>query len=444
MKSRNDQERSVSELIREIRLTNPYEFEPDSPTIPEKELYIIPDSYQSHQISKSETRSKSDLSPKSLSPVYPPPTLNSSSILTSEPSPRIVSQDSSGSSYDWRHLEGTSDYTTEKDNSYSTRRHSPSSIPIVEYYRYEQNKNSSISNNQHCLPYSIYHLESPSYIKKDINSKISRKPNSISTRSTMNYLNDIISCHESNYDNKSSKPTRTRSTTKNMFGEKGWLGISPDEILNPWNRDPEKSLRLKDKISIMEKLRIKLGEFAEKVDLNSSPNTGIRRESFHNQKVSIGPSEQAEIYMEVELMIVHTANSFLMNNFSRGRMSIDSIKKIVDVWKNKGHPGILEFMYDQATQRDLVALNQHNCCFHGKQAKNNLRITSMLDNWKQIASLMAIRTFCNADIIVFRILFDTELILESLGANSTILLRLQQIRNSALKKLKPNLAMGDG
>lgn len=136
-------------------------------------------------------------------------------------------------------------------------------------------------------------------------------------------------------------------------------------------------------------------------------------------------------------MIVHTANSFLMNNFSRGRMSIDSIKKIVDAWKNKGHPGILEFMYDQATQRDLVALNQHNFLFYGKQAKDDLKISSMLHNWKQIATLMAIRTFCSADTIIFKILFDAEQVLEFLGASNLVLLRLQQIRNSALKLVKP-------
>ena len=85
-------------------------------------------------------------------------------------------------------------------------------------------------------------------------------------------------------------------------------------------------------------------------------------------------------------MLVHTANTFLMNQFSQGRMAVDSIKKTVDAWKAKGRHVVIEFQYDQATQRDLVAANQHNFRFYGERAGNDVRINSMLYNWKQVAS----------------------------------------------------------
>lgn len=152
--------------------------------------------------------------------------------------------------------------------------------------------------------------------------------------------------------------------------------------------------------------------------------------------ISLSGPEQARISMETELMLVHTANNFLMNQFSQGRMSVDSIKKTVDTWKARGRPIVIEFMYDQATQRELVAANQHNLRFHGERAGDSNRINAMLYNWRQVASLMTIRTFCDADTVILKLLFDVEQILELLGAREPILLRLQQIRASANERMR--------
>lgn len=152
--------------------------------------------------------------------------------------------------------------------------------------------------------------------------------------------------------------------------------------------------------------------------------------------ISLAPPEQARIYMELELMLVHTANNFLMSQFSQGRIDVDSIKKTVDAWKSKGRPLVIEFMYDQATQRDLVAANQHNFRFHGPTAGSEIRISSMLYNWKQVASLMAIRTFCSADTVIMKLLFDIEQVLELLGAADSLMLRLQQIRATGNQNMR--------
>jgi hypothetical protein len=152
--------------------------------------------------------------------------------------------------------------------------------------------------------------------------------------------------------------------------------------------------------------------------------------------ISLPPPEQARIYMEVELMLIHTANTFLMSQFSQGRIDVDSIKKTVDAWKSKGRPLVIEFMYDQATQRELVVANQHNFRFHGPTAGSEIRISSMLYNWKQVASLMSIRTFCSADTVIMKLLFDIEQVLELLGAAEPLMLRLQQIRGTANQNIR--------
>ena len=135
-------------------------------------------------------------------------------------------------------------------------------------------------------------------------------------------------------------------------------------------------------------------------------------------------------------MLVHTANNFLMTQFSQGRISMESIKKTVDTWKSKGRPVVIEFMYDQATQRELVAANHHNFRFHGDTTCNDVRISSMLYNWKQVANVMAVRTFCNADTILLKLLFDIEQILELLGAGEPMMVRLQQIRAAASENMR--------
>ncbi|KAK0109793.1 hypothetical protein ONS95_002467 [Cadophora gregata] len=232
---------------------------------------------------------------------------------------------------------------------------------------------------------------------------------------------------------------RSRSPMKKMFGENGWLGKSPDEIQDVKLQVKKAATMQKDKPTMMGKLRNKLGEFAEKADL--SPGRAARSSNDKHPKISIlsvslGPPEQARLLMEVELMVVHTANTFLMNQFSQGRMAVDSIKKTVDAWKAKGRHVVIEFQYDQVTQRDLVAANQHNFRFYGERAGNDVRINSMLYNWKQVASMMAIRTFCDADTVILKLLFDIEQILELLGGTEAIMLRLQQIRATANEMMR--------
>ncbi|PVH88715.1 hypothetical protein DL98DRAFT_622222 [Cadophora sp. DSE1049] len=232
---------------------------------------------------------------------------------------------------------------------------------------------------------------------------------------------------------------RSRSPMKKMFGENGWLGKSPDEIQDVKLQVKKAAAMQKDKPTMMGKLRNKLGEFAEKADL--SPSRAARSSNDKHPKISIlsvslGPPEQARLLMEVELMVVHTANTFLMNQFSQGRMAVDSIKKTVDAWKAKGRHVVIEFQYDQATQRDLVAANQHNFRFYGERAGNDVRINSMLYNWKQVASMMAIRTFCDADTVILKLLFDVEQILELLGGAEAIMLRLQQIRATSNEMMR--------
>ncbi|PQE15295.1 DDHD domain protein [Rutstroemia sp. NJR-2017a BVV2] len=266
---------------------------------------------------------------------------------------------------------------------------------------------------------------------KSFSSSDSSIINRAMTRSPSKTLVDVFEQDETATESPVLPPVspkkRSRSPMKKMFGEHGWLGSSPNEIMLPQIQATRSARKLEKprKAGMMEKIKSKIEELTEKADARNTDKNKVSVLS-----ISISPFEQARYLVELELMIVHTANTFLMTQFSQGRMSIDTIKKTVDTWKNKGRPAVVEFMYDQATQRDLVAVNQFNVRFHGEKLGDDVRIASMLYNWKQVASLMAVRTFCNADTVLLKLLFDIEQILELIGATDSIMLRLQQLRVS--------------
>ncbi|KAG4032920.1 hypothetical protein MFRU_006g03780 [Monilinia fructicola] len=281
----------------------------------------------------------------------------------------------------------------------------------------------------HSAKYALDRKQTNSnYSNESYSSSSSATINRQMTRSPTKNLVDVAEQDEPSFESPDlpiSPKKRSRSPMKKMFGEHGWLGSSPSEVLP--TLQSFKSVQKLDKPKkpgMMEKIKSKIEGFTEKADMKNDKNR------ISVLSISINPYEQARYLVELELMVVHTANTFLMVQFSQGRMSIDSIKKTVDAWKNKGRPAVVEFMYDQGTQRDLVTANQYNFRFHGDRLGDDVRISSMLYNWKQVASLMSIRTFCNADTVLLKLVFDVEQILELIGGSEQIMLRLQHLRLS--------------
>ena len=115
-------------------------------------------------------------------------------------------------------------------------------------------------------------------------------------------------------------------------------------------------------------------------------------------------------------MIVATANQYLQAQQHKGRMTIDSFSRILENWASKNRPQVIEFLFDQATQRDLVMYNLRTFRFHGPQADNLMSINSMMQNWKALAREMSIRNFCTPDPVVKKNLVDASKVLEMLGA----------------------------
>ncbi|KAH7336383.1 hypothetical protein BKA65DRAFT_538514 [Rhexocercosporidium sp. MPI-PUGE-AT-0058] len=449
--------RSPSRIPRPRGPTNPYEFEPDTPYArqgqrqtqfsdfieqPNAEFIPSPRVENGHM---KNARSEGNGSYITRDDDYLlPPKPSYSTLQRSESSPSLVQ-----ARFDAPRERATSPdisaYYTEGIGHASPRYRGRSPSPSRSNRKYEQVNTSPTyyHTSQGCSTRS--RSRSPVRYESNESAQYSSIHGRHSGKTPAKTLDDVAERDEYReydifrHDPAASPPKkRSRSPMKKMFGENGWLGKSPDELQDV-KLQVKRAAMQKDKPTMMGKLRNKLGEFAEKADL--SPGRGARSSNDKHPKISIlsvslGPPEQARLLMEIELMVVHTANTFLMNQFSQGRMAVDSIKRTVDAWKAKGRHVVIEFQYDQATQRDLVAANQHNFRFYGERAGNDVRTNSMLYNWKQVASTMAIRTFCDADTVILKLLFDVEQILELLGGAEAIMLRLQQIRATSNEMMR--------
>ena len=166
------------------------------------------------------------------------------------------------------------------------------------------------------------------------------------------------------------------------------------------------------------------------------PETGrSRAPSQSTFPISIPPNRQAKIQCEVELMICATANKFLKYQKKAGLMSPESVAKIVSQWTHKNRPQVLEFQFDQATQRDLVLYNINTFKFCGEAQTNPMVLNATMYAWKVMAKEMSVRTFCTPDSVIRKHLHDTHKVLEMLGAGLPTFLALQELQVDALKEM---------
>jgi len=137
----------------------------------------------------------------------------------------------------------------------------------------------------------------------------------------------------------------------------------------------------------------------------------------------------------MELMICATANKFLINEKEADRMSVDSVLKITEFWVSKNRPQVIEFQFDQGTQRDLVESNVKTFRFYGPNAEDPVSMHSMLLCWKTLARDMSVRTFCSPDSVTKKHMHDCYKILEMLGAPMVTFLAFQELQIDALRKI---------
>ncbi|KAL8647632.1 MAG: hypothetical protein Q9210_005442 [Variospora velana] len=237
---------------------------------------------------------------------------------------------------------------------------------------------------------------------------------------------------------------RSRSPMKQLFGENGFLGRSTS-----MKEIPSEEHRKKGVKHLGEKFKQRVGGMTASIshgDLSKlivtslsnreSPSKSGSVKAASTFPVSLSPPEQAKFYSEAELMIVATANNYLIIQKDEGRMSYESVVKITNFWAQKNRPQVIDFMFDQLTQRDLILSNLKTFRFYGPNAENAMSMNAMMNSWKTLAKEMSVRTFCTGDSTIRKQIQDIYKILELLGAPMVTFMAFQQIQVRILKVMR--------
>ncbi|CEJ58390.1 hypothetical protein PMG11_07047 [Penicillium brasilianum] len=219
---------------------------------------------------------------------------------------------------------------------------------------------------------------------------------------------------------------------KLLWGKDGLLGLKED--ISPSNVRPKSGLIR----GMTKKLKHQLADFVDE------SNKGFKRKSSFSAASSYAPGSsaaalatsldsmvQAKLYSELEVMICNTANGFILQQYYEGRISQQSIDKVNAAWNAKNNHHVIEFRYDQATQRELISSNRRNLEFTGDSSRFPICLQTNLHNWKKIAHEMGIRTFCLPDCAIRKHLYDIRQIIDMMNPSLETLRALQDLSSWA-------------
>jgi hypothetical protein len=134
-------------------------------------------------------------------------------------------------------------------------------------------------------------------------------------------------------------------------------------------------------------------------------------------------------------MIIITTNAFLVSQLNNDRMSLRSIQTVTDHWRDKDRPQVIEFQFDQLTQRDLILHNLKSFRFYGKFAEDHQALNKVLYSWKVIAKEMAVRTFCFPDSVIKNHLAVVSSVLDIVGAPIPTVNAFSELQQQVLKTI---------
>lgn len=132
--------------------------------------------------------------------------------------------------------------------------------------------------------------------------------------------------------------------------------------------------------------------------------------------ISLDPSYQARLQADLELMIVITANRFLMKEAQADRLPRYKVDKFRRHWESRNLAQVIEYQFDMATQRAIILDNIETLTFSGEIADNPLLHAATFQAWGSMIYEMQVRTFCVGDSVIRKWLNDAQRILEMLGA----------------------------
>ncbi|ETN42280.1 uncharacterized protein HMPREF1541_04221 [Cyphellophora europaea CBS 101466] len=157
--------------------------------------------------------------------------------------------------------------------------------------------------------------------------------------------------------------------------------------------------------------------------------------------ISLDPSYQARLQADLEMMLVISANRFLVREAEQKRISRTSIDKFRHDWESKNLAQVVEYQFDMRTQRALILDNLRTIEFCGSIARDPVALTAALHAWGVMANEMLVRTFCVGDSVIRKWLNDSQRILEMLDAPPITFAMFDKMFTKALLVIKQRQQM---
>ena len=213
------------------------------------------------------------------------------------------------------------------------------------------------------------------------------------------------------------RPTGHRAPTKILFGEKGILG-GPTPTWEPSQEQKKGKTALR---RLKEKVKTMTSDVRRVMTSNTNippfPQPPASTPSRH-PPVSLSPTIQARLFGELELILTTTINTYLNNEKDEGRMSLESVEKIVKRWKASHQSMPTDFMFDLGTQLRLVQANCDTFRFYGEHQGSNVRLDGMFRTWEGLARRLNRRTLATPDAEIRKYLADISNIFNLVGAST--------------------------
>ncbi|OQE32766.1 hypothetical protein PENFLA_c001G05279 [Penicillium flavigenum] len=274
-------------------------------------------------------------------------------------------------------------------------------VPIRDVSQHQTTVHGSESTNgQHSCAASIVCRESSASntLSNATMGRVTQSPDAYSSEGS-----------EDSEDSENSRGTKRKRYTKNLFGKKGYL----EDNEEPRER---KFRRLKEAIG---KGHSTIGSIKGMIWDDTRALIGSSKPSIVTENtapITLNTDMQSILYAEIENMITHAANEFLMKEYYDGRLTPSSLNKVKKRWERKHMPGVPEFRFDQTTQYKLIKANRKRLQF-GEPSSNTLGVDTILADWRRICKNMSIRTFVAPDSVIKKQIHDILNLLEILKAD---------------------------
>lgn len=213
---------------------------------------------------------------------------------------------------------------------------------------------------------------------------------------------------------------------KTMIGDNGWLERT-EKVPDQHKKATQKKASILDNIKKIAKDMVREGlvckKNRERADCDKAELHYPNRRSQHLSKdavnsrvaISLDPREQSLVYCELEFHLSNVLNDYITIQLGKGRLVPDKLKKVADVWQQKGRPKVVGFRYDLETQLELVNLHIEDFRFYGRRQGDPLEIAGLLHAMKVNARAMSVRTFCQPDPVIAKQLVDAQSLFKMLN-----------------------------